>query len=238
MKPIKYFAAFLLISIISISIVHGFVRPQQTWVMLIDWYDFETDGLLYYRPDVERPTIDSLKAIITMAENRVGEFWGTYTTSPKIIYCDNDADYRKFGHPALTPAVAFMSIDAYIVVHPSGLNVDVIAHELSHTELFNRIGFIHRERKIPTWFDEGLAMQVDWRPTYSTDSLRSWTNGFMDMPNVKQMTSYGQFGSGNIKLNYSIAKYEVGKWHTPENLETFVNMINDGASFSNALEGL
>lgn len=235
MKPIKYLLVFLLISFISISFLHGFVRPQHTRVMLIDWYDFAKDGQLYYRSDVAIVKIDSLKTIITMAENRVGEFWGTYTASPKVIYCDNDADYRKFGNPALTPAVAFMNLEASVVIHPSGLNLDVIAHEFSHTELFSRIGYLNREKKIPTWFDEGLAMQVDWRPSYSTDSLRSWTDGFIDLPRVRSMVSYRQFGSGDVRLNYSTAKYEVGKWHTPEKLETFIATINVGGSFDNAL---
>jgi len=207
-------------------------------VLLIDWYDFEKDGLLYYRADIPLSKIDSLKSFIKKAETRVGNFWGSYNAAPYIIYCDNDADYKKFGNPSMTPAVSFMNIEASIVIHRSGLNLDVMAHELSHTELFARVGFVNRERKIPVWFDEGLAMQVDWRQTYALDSLEVWTDGFIDLPNVQGMISYRDFSRGDIKLNYSTAKYEVGKWYTPEKLETFIDIINRGGSFNSAFGGL
>ena len=39
----------------------------------------------------------------------------------------------------------------------------MIAHELCHDELFARLGWWRVKRQIPQWFNEGLALMVDYR---------------------------------------------------------------------------
>lgn len=137
----------------------------------------------------------------------------------------------------MTPAAAHMKLGTYVIISKKGIDLDIISHEISHTELYERIGFYNREFKIPTWFDEGLAMQVDYRNYYSIDSLKKKSNNFENLPDVKKMNSYSQFGIGKreeVMLNYSTAKYEVGKWYTPEKLKTFVRKINKGNDFKNS----
>lgn len=48
-------------------------------------------------------------------------------------------------------------------IGPRGLNVDVVAHAIAHAEIKARAGLEHWPR-LPAWFDEGLATQVDGRP--------------------------------------------------------------------------
>lgn len=50
-----------------------------------------------------------------------------------------------------------------VLIGPKGRdNLDVIAHEMAHCELHSRRGF-WASRRVPTWFDEVLALQVDQR---------------------------------------------------------------------------
>ncbi|MEN0050480.1 MAG: DUF1570 domain-containing protein [Bacteroidota bacterium] len=218
------------------SVIHAFAFPQETRCILIDFHDFEQKDKLYYRANVEDATIIQLENLIEEAEARVADFWGEKTVKPKFIYCDTDEDYLKFGVPFLTPACANMKLGAYVVISSQGLDLDIIAHEISHTELYNRIGFFNRIRKIPTWFDEGLAMQVDWRNYYSTDSLKARTN-FENLPAVTQMQNPRQFGSGTIEkvqLNYSTSKHLIQQWYSKEKLDRFIDAINEGTSFEEA----
>ena len=237
MKKIKLILATSFLFLTTIVIAHAFVFPQHTRCILIGFYDFEKEGNLYFRKNTNPTTIAELKTIIRQAENRVAIFWKENTSNPKFIYCENDEDYLKFGVPFLTPACANMKLGSYVVISKEGVDLDIIAHEISHTELFERIGFWNREFKIPTWFDEGLAMQVDYRNYYSKDTLQKQSNNFQNLPDVMKMNSYVEFGSGTlevVKLNYATARFEIGKWYTPQKLSNFVQEINDGKSFSKA----
>lgn len=220
-----------------VTIAHAIIFPQETRCILVDFYDFERDGDLYYRNDVDKGTINELKEIINQAKINVATFWKEKTVEPKFIYCEDDSDYKKFGVPYMTPACANMKLGAYVVISRNGINEDVISHEISHTELFNRIGFFNRLRKIPTWFDEGLAMQVDLRDYYSTDTLAAKTNDLVNLPDVTRLNAPNQFFIGTKKevmLNYMTARYTVGEWYTDKKLEYFIKKINQGDSFEKA----
>lgn len=234
MEKRKKIFVFMLILLTTVGLAHAMVFPQQTRCILIDFHSFEKEGNLYFRSDINDATKTALKIIIEQAEKRVADFWGQKTSNPTFIYCETAEDYKKFGVPFMTPAAAHMKLGSYVVISKDGIDLDIISHEISHTELYERIGFYNREFKIPTWFDEGLAMQVDHRSYYSIDSLKVKSDGFENLPDVTKMKSYAQFGKGTraaIMLNYSTAKYEVEKWYTPEKLETFIQKINDGADF-------
>jgi len=55
-------------------------------------------------------------------------------------------------------------VNSYIVVSPEYLNVDILAHELTHAEVHARVftGRLWDWLSIPTWFDEGIALQNDY----------------------------------------------------------------------------
>jgi len=86
----------------------------------------------------------------------------------------------------------------------------VLAHELMHAELAERVGYWRRMTQMPTWFDEGVAMQVDFRPRY--DLLKSVTARTGE---VRKLATAGAFFGGNDGervRNYAAAKYEVAHW--------------------------
>jgi hypothetical protein len=47
-------------------------------------------------------------------------------------------------------------LDRAVMLSPRGLDVAILAHEMSHVELHQRLGGI----RVPQWFDEGLAVLV------------------------------------------------------------------------------
>lgn len=224
----------LIIVFAASAIGHAFALPQASRCFFIDLYSFERDGDIYFRSSVPNKKKEELKLLVSLAEERVALFWGEKLSTPKFIYCENEEDYLKFGGPFLTPAAAVMHIGSYVVISKDGVDLDIISHELSHTELFERIGLVNRSMKIPVWFDEGLAMQVDHRPYYSLDSLKELSNNFKNLPNVKSLEGYSSFGSGSreeVMMNYLAAKFELHNWYTAEKLERFIFQINHGASF-------
>jgi len=86
----------------------------------------------------------------------------------------------------------FVGGRACVMIGPNGQNVDVVAHEMAHAELFLRVGWLARWLQIPTWFDEGVAMQVDYRSRYDLPAEKIPNAG-----DVRALTTFSKFFSGN-----------------------------------------
>ena len=95
-----------------------------------------------------------------------------------------------------------------VFIGPKGRSVDVVAHELVHAEVFERVGPWARATQLPVWFDEGLAMQVDYREAY--DLSENFDTSF-----VRTLASPADFytaGEDALTMNYGSAKVEVARW--------------------------
>ena len=125
-----------------------------------------------------------------------------------------------------------------VVVGPNGHDVNVLAHEALHAEIHQRVGHWYRLTQIPTWFDEGLAMQGDFRERY----LWSFRFGAVDSGTVKQWTSRSQFFSGDdeeLTRHYAMAKEEVRLWVEElgrEDVYGFLERVRRGDRFQETYE--
>jgi len=228
---------FLIVIPIS-SFAHFIFFPQQTRSILIDYSGFKKDGRLYFNNKTPRNKVDTVNLLIGLASNRVAEFWGQKTCNPKFIYCDSDEDFKKFGSRYQIPALTHIKFGSYIVISNEGIDLDIIAHEISHAEFYERIGFYNWSFKIPRWFDEGLAMQNDSRTYYSEDTLKLKSHNYKNLPDVKKLQSGKQFNEEGsreqIMLNFMTAKHEVKNWYTKEKLDKLIKDINSGKTFEEA----
>ena len=224
----------LLFMLPLIAFAHYAVFPQETRCIFIRFSSLENGGNFYTSKGVRQSLKDSIQTLIRGAEKRVNQFWGARKSAPIFIYCDSEADYHKYGNEIGSPAATYNKLGTYIVLSRDGLDLDIIAHELGHAELYSRIGFIAQKFKVPAWFDEGLAMQVDHRPEFSVDSLRKRTDDFQNLPDMKSLKSGGAFMGGSeeeVLLRFMTAKYVVGQWYSPEILQRFIAGLNRGESF-------
>jgi hypothetical protein len=233
----RAFLVFLILIPVS-AFAHFIFFPQQTRSILIDYSSFKKNGRLYFNAGTPQRKIDSVQYLIQLASARVASFWGQKNSIPQYIYCDSDADFKKFGSPFPVPALTHLKLGAAIVISSEGADLDILAHEICHAELYERIGFYNRTFKIPIWFDEGLAMQNDYRNYYSEDSLKLKSDNYKNLPNVKKLKTGKQFSeeSSNekIMLNYIAAKHEIKNWYTKEKLDKFIEAINTGKTFEEA----
>jgi hypothetical protein len=228
---------FLIVIPIS-AFAHFIFFPQQTRSILIDYSDFKKDGGLYFNSKTPQNSIDTVILLIKLASDRVAEFWGQKTCNPKFIFCYSQEDFQKYGSPFQVPALTHIKFGSYIVISSEGIDLDIIAHEISHAEFYERIGFYNWSFKIPRWFDEGLAMQNDNRNYYSEDTLKLKSNNYKNLPDVKKLKSGKQFNEEGsheqIILNYMTAKHEVKNWYTKEKLDKLIKDINSGKTFEEA----
>jgi hypothetical protein len=221
------------------AFVHYIIFPQETRSILIDNSNLKKEGSVYFNASTPHNKIDSLKLLINQATIRIDNFWGQKTSNPKFIYCDNQDDFKKYCVNLSAPAVTYLKLGSVIVLSADAMDLDIIAHELSHAEFYQRIGFYKFNYKIPSWFKHGLAMQNDHRDYYSEDTLKFQSDNFKKLPKIKSFKSDGQFYAGShqqIMLNYMTAKHEIKNWYTREKLDKFLKDINSGKTFEVAFE--
>jgi hypothetical protein len=239
-KLLKRTCIIILFLLPVMAFAHFLVFPQETRCILISFSEFEKRGNVYFNSNLSSNKIDSLITLKNIAEKKALGFWGNnFLLNYKFIYCNNEKEYNKYGQGNGTPACAYCKMGAYVVVSIDGLDSSIIAHELSHCILYNNIGFYNVNLKIPTWFNEGLAMQIDERDYYSIDSLMAKKEAGIKLPDVKAFKNNAQFLSGNhaeVMLNYATAKYTVSEWMKTHSLSLFIKKMNDGDEFNVAYE--
>jgi hypothetical protein len=97
--------------------------------------------------------IESLAA----AKERVADFYPNLLSDPIWLFCmSGDCGGRGLPKPK---ALAYA--DLFVFVYPDGADATIIAHEMAHTELHQRVGSSTRlSQAVPAWFDEGLAVVI------------------------------------------------------------------------------
>lgn len=233
---IRAFLIFFIVIPIA-AFAHFIIFPQETRSILIDYSNFKKDGRLYFNLNTSQNKIDTLKSLIQQASIRVSNFWGQKTCNPKYIYCDKENDFKKYSVSPSAPAVTYLKTGSVIVLSNEAIDLDIIAHEISHAELYERIGFYKFTFKIPSWFKHGLAMQNDYRNYYSEDTLGVKLKNLKNLPNIKNIKTDGQFYESTLEqvmLNYMMAKHEIRNWYTKEKLNRLIKDLNSGKSFKEA----
>jgi hypothetical protein len=236
-KKIIWACLVFIILIPIAAFAHFIIFSQETRSILIDYSNFKKEGYVYFNALTPHKKIDSLKSLITQASIRIGNFWGQKTSNPKFIYCGNEDDFKKYCVNPSAPAVTYLKLGSVIVLSAEAMDLDIIAHEFSHAELYERIGFFKFNYKIPSWFKHGLAMQNDYRDYYSDDTLKAKSDNFKNLPDIKSFKLDGEFYAGShqqIMLNYMTAKHEIKNWYTKQKLDKFIKDINSGKTFEDA----
>ena len=172
MKSIK----ILSLAIVIISVIFIFTFPQ-----FLRCYFVKLDGFQEMQPNVfvekriSKKQQDSLKSYVKMAKKRINHFWGKQEGQAKVIFCKNIETYKKYCQSSEGAGCSIGTpLGSWIILNTDGLNIDVIAHEMCHDELMTKLGWWKTKKTIPTWFDEGLALMLDYRFVSSQDSIQRY----------------------------------------------------------------
>lgn len=234
---IRAFLIFIILIPIA-AFAHFIIFPQETKSILIDYSNFKKEGRIYFNSSItSQSKIYSLQSLITQASSRIKNFWDQKISDPKFIYCDNESDFKKYCVNPSASAVTYLKFGAVIVLRADAMNLDIIAHEISHAEFYERVGFYEFNYKIPSWFKHGLAMQNDYRDYYSEDTLKVKSADFKNMPDIKNYKTDLQFYNGSheqVMFNYMTAKHVVKNWGTKQKLEKLIEGLNSGKTFDEA----
>ena len=150
-----------------------------------------------------------VQRLLSNAKGRIGEAFGDPQSVPTVVFFNSATSFWPFQLNEYG-STQFIGPKTCVLIGPRGRSVDVVAHELMHAEIADRIGVRAKFTDLPTWFDEGLAMQVDFRPDYDLAE-----GGDHDTRSVRALRSAKEFFAPDPKQltnNYASAKAEVAGW--------------------------
>lgn len=229
--------------------------------------DFQTlpgsgrGGLVYVGRSATTRQQRQLRTHVLHARDRIRHFWGDRRGRAVLIYCPQQADYEQYcaGGEGAGCSIGTPWGASYLILGPEGNNADVIAHELCHDELFARLGWWRVKRQIPQWFNEGLALMVDYRFSSPAlwehpDSTQTNSPGFDDegrmpyahhpMLGLADLETTREFFGGDyshVMLAYQTAADEVSRWLATvgrAGVPALTDAVGNGDDFSGAYRRL
>ena len=178
--------------------------------------DYDDKSERIYIDKAFRPHLTDALHMLEEARVRVETFWkehggGRLVSDPYIILSADKGNLQKLGGDHDTHYHWFPVHTSYISISDEYLNVDILAHELSHAEFQARMTF-KGMKKLPTWFDEGLALQNDYREQYSEEEWEKQTDHGKNAVKPEDMDTPEEFYAGEAadrRFRYLCAKHMV-----------------------------
>ena len=185
---------------------------------------------------------DAITQLIDEAKSRVADFFGSLTCQDYtvMIICDDEKLLAKLGGDHDTHhATLFPVKRSYVSVSTEYLTVDVLAHEVTHAELYERLSG-KAFRRLPTWFNEGIALQNDYREQYGPEAWAEQTDNGKNIVAHEDMDTAAEFYSGtkeDRRFRYLNAKHDVAEWLEKQELQglmALIDRLNGGENFGAA----
>ena len=181
----------------------------------------EIQSEMYVDSTLSQTEREALIVLVKNAKARVNNAFGEMISVPRYI-ATKDAKYRQFGvNP--TGMARSTILRECVFIGPKGINVDVIAHETSHAELFHRATFVTKNFKMKPWLLEGSGTYVDYRAPLLLSNIT------LDTAIVAHVKSLSNFSSGDIQA-YQASRVAFEQVN-PQKLYEGIERLNQGESF-------
>lgn len=181
----------------------------------------EIESEIYVDATLSPVDRETLLALVKSAKARVNHAFGEMISFPRYIVT-KDTKYSAFGFNSTGMARSALLREC-VFIGPKGINVDVIAHETSHAELFHRATFYTKNFKIKPWLLEGSGTYVDYREPLLLSNIS------LDSLTVAHVKSLSDFSSSDIQA-YQASRVAFEKFD-PKKLYEGIERLNQGESF-------
>lgn len=236
MKKKSRLVVILAILVIAIFLLANFIKIG--YMITIKYHGFKEVRNNIFIDNDYLDEDEEILSMIDIANERNEEFFGKLEGKTVIIVTNDEEKLNKLGNPsstAFTTTYVFNGAHNYTVVAGKKAELDVLAHELSHAEIHSRLYKNKWSSKdsIPIWFDEGLAMQNDYRDKYSESEFEK----ISDARDITDISDEAFFDSNKeIRVeNYILAKHMVStliKDKGKEQIFNLIDRVNNGEKFN------
>ena len=200
---------------------------------------------VYVNIDMNKTEQQKLVKLIPEAKKYVTAVWGKIKSKPTIYACSTKECVKSLGIGARA-----YQFNNHLVLSPKAITKELIAHEWSHAELYKRVGGFFNWRKIPSWFDEGLAVFVSHEPRHDKIAWKRIIDNNISYPSLDELITLKQWNQAthkynkNIKMSdivvtYATAGHEVENWYKKvgaKGLKELINEVKNGTSFEIAYQ--
>lgn len=151
-------AGLVLLAIVSAGIWLA-VNPILAAYLCPSCFGFQNvAGQVWVEPRLTAAERRQLTTDLAEARKRVSAMYGAVEAQPVVLVCGSDDCDRRIGGKGARGATYGWHV---VRIAPRGRSAAVLAHELAHAELHQRIGWWGLMMgTYPAWFDEGLAVLV------------------------------------------------------------------------------
>lgn len=228
--------ALILLTIILLVLAFGaYSFSHVVRFVFIDFLDFDKiNGDIYISETLPEQASQKTIQLIESSKARITEYYGKPEAQPIIIIVDNGQEAKNYGLHGGTPGTLYFAPwQSYLVLDYQDIGIDVTSHELVHAEIVHRLGYFKRQQEIPTWFDEGAALQVDLRPNYTKITQIS-QNEYQRVTSLDSPDKFWSSDKAQNIQNYQSSKVAVTQFfqdHPSLSLYGMLQMINDGKTF-------
>ena len=161
----------LLILISSTLVVSGFTHRHALACEFINYSNYsEIAPNIFTSASFSLTQKEQLLSTVNLGKYRVNDTFGKMISNPKVVIVANESEASDFGSNAYGKAL-LTPLGQCIVFGPKGQNIDVIAHEYTHAEVHYRVGWFNHFLNVPVWFNEGIALLVDFRKPYLLENI-------------------------------------------------------------------
>ena len=214
----------------------AFAYSHVLWLSTIAYSDFkQISDNIFIDPELNKHEYERILTLIDESKSRIRNTYGSFTALPVVVITGTPENAKRYGL-GVFPGKAFAAPwEEYVVVKFQADNVDLLAHELMHAQTREILGYWAYQTRIPTWFDEGMAMQVDFRERYKFN-IESFSK--QEINRVKVLSRPSNFWTDSKEQdikNYRAAKAAVQKILSKYSPEVFYSMlleVRHGKQFS------
>ena len=161
----------LLLFISFIIFLSGFSQRYALACELIEYSNYsKVAPNIFVSPSFNFSKTEELLSMIKLGKSRVNDTFGNMISNPKVVIVTNNNEAADFGSNAYGKAL-LTPLGQCIIFGPKGQNIDVIAHEYTHAEVHYRVGWLNHLLDVPIWFNEGVALLVDFRKPYLLENI-------------------------------------------------------------------
>lgn len=216
-KLVFYICSIPILVLFLILLVSYILTPQPVNALMVGLSSMtEYENHIYMEQSIPEETQKEIIDDYGKSKDKILDFFNEVSASPTIIFVQSPETTKRYAQNR-TGQTYYMYWGNYIVIGPNGFNEDVIAHELMHSELRERV---KKKDSIPVWFDEGLAMLVD-------DRFSSINTDKVDFEELERLATRSVFyDPESSSENYLTAKSEVSRWYGISGKQGLINLIN------------
>ena len=194
---------------------------------------------IYYSIDTPEDTLGLFLDILRKSISANEAFWEKKMGRATVIYCHNQELYLEYGAENM-PAIT--RLGTHIIVPSTGIDQELLSHELSHTEMFNAIdrSWLIYYQRLPNWFDEGVALQFNDSGIYSVESLadiQRWS--IAQLRQIDKARDFYVNDYSELLYHYKVSKVEVEKWlqdKSKADLFLLIDEVKSGMDFYQAYQ--